>query len=138
MLPHLQLPAKSANILCILASHWRSARYSTWTAAAHHVSESARHAQVVRHWAALSLGDSHAAGVSTDAECYTWGCNDLGQLGYMGESKQLPTKMDILRGWDVKAIACGCASSYSLEISLTACLCCRALQDWPKATARPR
>ena len=65
--------------------------------------------QVVRHWAALSLGGSHAAGVSTDAECYTWGCNDLGQLGYSaGENKHVPTKMDILRGWDVKAIACGC------------------------------
>lgn len=74
------------------------------------MSEAAHHLQVVRHWAALSLGDSHAAGVSTDAECYTWGCNDLGQLGYMGDSKQLPTKMDILRGWDVKAIACGCAT----------------------------
>ena len=66
--------------------------------------------QVVRHWAALSLGGSHAAGVSTDAECYTWGCNELGQLGYTaGESKHVPTKMDILRGWDVKAIACGYA-----------------------------
>jgi len=51
-----------------------------------------------------------AAGVSTDAECYTWGCNELGQLGYTaGESKHVPTKMDILRGWDVKAIACGYA-----------------------------
>ena len=64
--------------------------------------------QVVRHWAALSLGGSHAAGVSRDAECYTWGCNDLGQLGYSaGEAKHVPTKMDILRGWDVRAIACG-------------------------------
>lgn len=67
--------------------------------------------QVVRHWAALSLGGSHAAGVSKDAECYTWGANDLGQLGYSaGEAKHVPTKMDILRGWDVRAIACGCAS----------------------------
>ena len=66
--------------------------------------------QVVRHWAALSLGGGHAAGVSTDAECYTWGCNELGQLGYTaGEAKHVPTKMDILRGWDVKAIACGYA-----------------------------
>ena len=66
------------------------------------------HLQVVRHWAALSLGGSHAAGVSRDAECYTWGCNDLGQLGYSaGEAKHVPTKMDILRGWDVRAIACG-------------------------------
>ncbi len=106
-----------------------------WTAAASHVSESAYHAQVVRHWAALSLGDSHAAGVSTDAECYTWGCNDLGQLGYMGESKQLPTKMDILRGWDVKAIACGCASSHLLEAFPAVCLCCRVLQDTQEAAA---
>ena len=67
----------------------------------------------MRHWAALSLGDSHAAGVSTDAECYTWGCNELGQLGYsVGDSKHVPTKMDILRGWDVKAIACGCGPTF--------------------------
>jgi hypothetical protein len=72
--------------------------------------------QVVRHWAALSLGGSHAAGVSTDAECYTWGCNDLGQLGYSaGENKHVPTKMDILRGWDVKAIACGCVPMIPCE-----------------------
>ncbi len=102
------------------------------------VSENAYHAQVVRHWAALSLGDSHAAGVSTDAECYTWGCNDLGQLGYMGESKQLPTKMDILRGWDVKAIACGCAASQLLVASPAACPCSEVLQKVLKTTACPR
>lgn len=67
-------------------------------------------AQVVRRWAALSIGDNHAAGVSGDGECYTWGGNDLGQLGIApGEARDVPQKMDILRGWDVRAIACGCA-----------------------------
>ena len=71
---------------------------------------SSQHAllQVVRRWAALSIGGAHSAGVAGDGECYTWGLNDHGQLGVVaGPSKDVPTKMDILRGWDVRAIACG-------------------------------
>ncbi len=64
--------------------------------------------QVVRRWAALSIGESHAAGVSGDNQTYTWGCNDRGQLGVAaGEPRDVPMKMNILRGWDVRAIACG-------------------------------
>lgn len=56
----------------------------------------------------MSLGEEHAAGVSGDGEVYTWGKNDKGQLGQSaGENKDIPTKMEILRGWDVRAIACG-------------------------------
>ncbi|MCJ1422698.1 hypothetical protein MMC29_000578 [Sticta canariensis] len=66
--------------------------------------------QVVRRWAALSIGGSHSAGVAGDGECYTWGRNDKGQLGVAaGLPKDVPAKMDILRGWDVRAIACGWA-----------------------------
>ena len=77
--------------------------------AAHKASSEGRHGlQVVRRWAALSIGGSHSAGVAGDGECYTWGRNDKGQLGVAaGPSKDVPTKMDILRGWDVRAIACG-------------------------------
>ncbi|KAK9909040.1 hypothetical protein WJX75_006403 [Coccomyxa subellipsoidea] len=64
--------------------------------------------QVVRRWAALSIGESHAAGVSGDNQTYTWGCNEHGQLGVAaGEPSDVPRKMNILRGWDVRAIACG-------------------------------
>ena len=64
--------------------------------------------QVVRRWAALSIGEGHSAGVSGEGECYTWGQNEYGQLGWAaGEAKDVPMKMDILRGWDVRAIACG-------------------------------
>ena len=65
---------------------------------------------MVRRWAALSIGGAHSAGVAGDGECYTWGLNDHGQLGVAaGPPKNVPTKMDILRGWDVRAIACGYA-----------------------------
>lgn len=64
--------------------------------------------QIVRRWAALSIGEAHSAGVAGDGECYTWGRNDRGQLGVAaGPPKDVPAKMDILRGWDVRAIACG-------------------------------
>ncbi|EIE25571.1 RCC1/BLIP-II, partial [Coccomyxa subellipsoidea C-169] len=64
--------------------------------------------QVVRRWAALSIGETHAAGVSGDNQTYTWGCNEHGQLGVAaGEPSDVPRKMNILRGWDVRAIACG-------------------------------
>ncbi len=64
--------------------------------------------QVVRRWAALSLGQSHSAGVGGEGEAFTWGSNTRGQLGCSaGEPRDVPTKMDILRGWDVQAISCG-------------------------------
>lgn len=75
---------------------------------------------MVRRWAAISLGEGHSAGVSGDGECYTWGQNDYGQLGWAaGEAKDVPMKMDILRGWDVRAIACGYVTS-STSFSTTA------------------
>lgn len=63
---------------------------------------------MVRRWAALSLGQSHSAGVGGEGEAFTWGSNTRGQLGCSaGEPRDVPTKMDILRGWDVQAISCG-------------------------------
>ena len=85
--------------------------------------------QVVRRWAALSIGKRHAAGVSGDADCYTWGANTAGQLGVApGEPKDVPMKMDILRGWDVRAISCGyvhraagCSGSHHISSTPTGC-----------------
>ena len=72
----------------------------------------------MRKWAALSIGEGHSAGVSGEGECYTWGQNQHGQLGWAaGEAKDVPMKMDILRGWDVRAIACG----YTLMSSDNSC-----------------
>jgi ubiquitin-protein ligase E3 A len=66
--------------------------------------------KVARRWAAISLGGSHAAGVTGQGEVYTWGLNDKGQLGMPtgpGESKDVPRRMELLVGWNVKAISCG-------------------------------
>ena len=61
--------------------------------------------KVARRWAALSMGSSHAAGVTGQGEVYTWGLNDKGQLGSPtgpGESKAAPKRMELLVGWNVK------------------------------------
>jgi alpha-tubulin suppressor-like RCC1 family protein len=61
--------------------------------------------KVARRWAALSMGSSHAAGVTGQGEVYTWGVNDKGQLGAPtgpGENKDVPKRMELLVGWNVK------------------------------------
>lgn len=71
--------------------------------------------QVVRQWAAISFGEGHAAGVSGEGEVFTWGKNDLGQVGQnVGHDKNVPTKMEILKGWDVRALACGAHHTVAL------------------------
>lgn len=91
------------------------------------------HPRGVRRWAALALspgpGSSaasspstsvaaagaapapptgHAAGVDGSGDVYTWGRNDHGQLGVPpGQKREAPARMSILKGWDVRAIACG-------------------------------
>ena len=73
-------------------------------------------AQGSGRWAALSFGSSHAAGVSSDGEVYAWGRNDSAQLGHVALQLQpLPMRLTVLKGVDVRAIACGRAvrtSSY--------------------------
>jgi alpha-tubulin suppressor-like RCC1 family protein len=70
---------------------------------------------VVRQWAAISFGEGHAAGVSGEGEVFTWGKNDLGQVGQsVGHDKDVPTKMEILKGWDVRALACGAHHTVAL------------------------
>lgn len=61
--------------------------------------------KVARRWAAISLSGSHAAGVTGQGEVYTWGLNDKGQLGMPtgpGESMEVPRRMELLVGWNVK------------------------------------
>jgi alpha-tubulin suppressor-like RCC1 family protein len=61
--------------------------------------------KVARRWAALSIGSQHAAGVTGQGEVYTWGLNDRGQLGAAsgpGDSKDVPKRMELLVGWNVK------------------------------------
>ena len=67
----------------------------------------------MRRWAALSISGGHAAGVSGSGECFAWGRNDRGQLGApaSAELQPVPARISILRGWDVRAISCGCALS---------------------------
>jgi len=51
----------------------------------------------------------HAAGIDGSGDVYTWGRNDHGQLGVPPETtkRDFPMRMSILKGWDVRAIACG-------------------------------
>ena len=92
------------------------------------------HPRGVRRWAALALSPGagsppsaastsasassssppptaatgHAAGVDGSGDVYIWGRNDHGQLGIPpGPKREAPARMSILKGWDVRAIACG-------------------------------
>ena len=52
----------------------------------------------------------HAAGVDGSGDVYTWGRNDHGQLGVppgQNQKREAPARMSILKGWDVRAVACG-------------------------------
>jgi len=57
------------------------------------------------------LGETHAAGVGDGGEVYTWGSNEKGQLGAQGGPRagtwDVPRRMDLLYGWDVRGISCG-------------------------------
>jgi alpha-tubulin suppressor-like RCC1 family protein len=62
----------------------------------------------VRRWATLALGPSHAAGIDGDGAVYCWGRADHGQLGTPpGERRDAPARVAILKGWDVRSVACG-------------------------------
>lgn len=78
---------------------------------AHKRTVEAPHPLASHRWKALSLGDGHAAGVGDGGEVYTWGCNDKGQLGAQGGPRagtwDVPRRMELLYGWDVRGIACG-------------------------------
>ncbi|GAB4814343.1 hypothetical protein N2152v2_001389 [Parachlorella kessleri] len=66
--------------------------------------------KVARRWAALSIGEGHAVGVTGQGEVYTWGLNDKAQMGMPigpGKGALVPRRMELLVGWDVKAVACG-------------------------------
>jgi alpha-tubulin suppressor-like RCC1 family protein len=51
-------------------------------------------------------------------EVYTWGLNDRGQLGAQGGPHagawDAPRRMDLLYGWDVRAVACGAAHTVAI------------------------
>lgn len=74
-----------------------------------------------RRWKSISFGDGHAAGVGDGGEVYTWGCNDKGQLGGPGGpdagSWQIPRRMEVLYGWEVRGVACG--SEHTVAITST-------------------
>ena len=62
----------------------------------------------VRRWATMALGHAHAAGIDGDGAVHCWGRADHGQLGAPpGERRDAPTRVAILKGWDVRSVACG-------------------------------
>ena len=61
--------------------------------------------QAVGRWAALSISDSHAAGLSCEGQLYTWGNNNKGQLGLGDKSPGVvdtPVPVQSLADLDVK------------------------------------
>ena len=62
----------------------------------------------VRRWATLALGHAHGAGIDGEGGVFCWGRADHGQLGAPpGERRDAPARVAILKGWDVRSVACG-------------------------------
>ena len=61
-------------------------------------------------WACVSVGDSHAAALTTDGELFTWGLSDRGQCGHGLDPYAVPHKphrVAALEGRRLTACACG-------------------------------
>jgi len=61
-------------------------------------------------WTCVSVGDSHAAALTTDGELFTWGLSDRGQCGHGLDQYALPHKphrVAALEGRRLTACACG-------------------------------
>ena len=74
----------------------------------HHLRQHLFVMQATQRWAALAFGEAHGAGVTGAGRVFTWGANASGQLGQapVGSSGR-PEQLAVLRGLDVKALACG-------------------------------
>lgn len=64
-----------------------------------------RDAQAVGRWAAVSVSDNHAAGLTCEGHIYTWGANNRGQLGHGDKCPgaiDAPVQVASLADMDVK------------------------------------
>lgn len=63
----------------------------------------------MRRWAAVSFGESHAAGVSCEGVLYTWGLSNKGQLGHRDEDPtELPRPVIDLENIEVRFVSSDC------------------------------
>jgi hypothetical protein len=56
-------------------------------------------------WAAIALSDSHAAGLNSQGQTYTWGSNTRGQLGHGDKcpaALDAPVRVAALADMDIK------------------------------------
>ena len=79
--------------------------------------------QPAQRWVGLSFGDAHGAGVTDAGRVYTWGDNSARQLGQDATAVLVgaaaaagqPAELAVLRGLDVKLLACGAQVGGSLH-----------------------
>ncbi len=66
----------------------------------------------------LAHAHTHTPSITAQGEVYTWGLNEKGQLGTAAGptsgDRQVPRRMELLFGWDVRAIACGAEHTVAL------------------------
>ena len=56
----------------------------------------------------VSLGQSHAALLTSDHQVYCWGANHKGQLGFNNtQNRHVPTLNTLLTDQDTKIVSCG-------------------------------
>ena len=61
--------------------------------------------QAVGRWAAISVSDNHAAGLTCEGHIYTWGANNRGQLGHGDKCPGVidaPVQVSALSDMDIK------------------------------------
>ena len=59
-------------------------------------------------WTQIDCGQYHTVGLTKKGEVFTWGSNDIGQLGHGGrKSRIVPTKVAGLDGLVITQISCG-------------------------------
>lgn len=61
--------------------------------------------QAVGRWAAISVSDNHAAGLTCEGHIYTWGANNRGQLGHGDKCPGVidaPVQVGALSDMDIK------------------------------------
>lgn len=72
--------------------------------------------QSAQRWVGLAFGDAHGAGVTAGGRVFTWGGNAARQLGQdPPEPADQPAELAVLRGLDVKLLACGAQVSIKAQ-----------------------
>ena len=68
----------------------------------------------------VAAGDRHALALADNGACFSWGCNDRGQLGTGGNtSSSVPVRIPKLIDYKIVQISAGCSHSLAMTFPFT-------------------